>query len=203
MKKFTNKKRLELAVIFGLICAVMMSFSHFDAACEDLRTNVLRLHIIANSDSEADQNIKLKVRDAILSETSQLFDTNTDLNGALNSARNSLPEFEKTALRVLEENGFEYSAKAEIGDSYFETREYDDFTLPAGTYKSLIIRLGDAKGKNWWCVVFPGVCIPAASKSELTDSVTEESAAVAEDSQRYIMQFKAVEIYEKLKKIIK
>ena len=143
MKKFTNKKRLELAVLFGLICAVMMSFSHFDAACEDLRTNVLRLHIIANSDSEADQNIKLKVRDAILSETSQLFDTNTDLNGALNSARNSLPEFEKTALRVLEENGFEYSAKAEIGDSYFETREYDDFSLPAGTYKSLIIRLGD------------------------------------------------------------
>ena len=97
-------------------------------------------------------------------------------------------------------HAFLYGAEASVGDSYFETREYEDFTLPAGNYRSLIIRLGSAEGKNWWCVVFPGVCVPAASDARLSDSTCEESASIAEHPKKYEIRFKAVEIYEDIKK---
>ena len=101
----------------------------------------------------------------------------------------------------MEGGGVGYGAAAEIGNSYFETREYDTFTLPAGNYRSLIIRLGKAEGKNWWCVVFPAVCIPAAAPgAELSDSTSEASAEIAEHPQKYIMRFKAVEIFEDFKR---
>ena len=198
-----NRTAAEFAVIFGLLCAIFTSFSRFNAVCDDLRSNVLRMHIIANSDSEEDQNLKLKIRDRILSETSLIFDRDTDLNEAVKITKDKLPELEATANEVIKENGFNYTATVSVGDSYFETREYEDFTLPAGTYRSLIIRLGKAEGKNWWCVIFPGVCLPSASDSHLSDTVRDESAKVAEHPQKYVMRFKTVEIYEDLKKIIK
>ena len=100
------------------------------------------------------------------------------------------------------ENGFNYDAVAYVEEKYFDTRVYDEFTLPAGYYPSLVIELGEAKGKNWWCVVFPTVCIPAASKGDLSDSVNAESANMAKQGSRYIMRFKTVEIYEKIKNFI-
>ncbi len=196
------KKRIQLSVLFGLICAILLSMSHFNVLCDDLRHNVLRLHIIANSDSVADQELKLKIRDEILAQTGDMFLGITDLSVAEEKAKNSLAPFESIANSVIEENGFDYKANAYLGDSYFETRHYDDFTLPAGNYRSLIINLGESKGKNWWCVIFPTVCIPAASKGELTDSVSAESADVATHSNQYIMRFKTVEIYEKIKKFV-
>ena len=126
----------------------------------------------------------------------------TNLKKAEEQAAERLNEFCETAERVLSENGFSYGASAEIGDSYFETREYEDFTLPAGNYRSLIIRLGEAKGKNWWCVIFPAVCIPAASDASLSDSTSNTSAEIAEHPQKYVMRFKTVEIYEDLKKFL-
>ncbi|MGN0492405.1 MAG: stage II sporulation protein R [Acutalibacteraceae bacterium] len=201
-KKLFSRRAAELSVLLGLLCAVFASMAHFEAACDDLRQNVLRLHIIANSDSAEDQAVKLLVRDKILEEASDLFEGETELSRAEKSAEENLERFCETAERVLSENGFSYGARAEMGDSYFETREYEDFTLPAGNYRSLIIRLGDAKGKNWWCVVFPAVCIPAASGAELSDSASDTSAEIAEHPQKYIMQFKTVEIYEDLKKFL-
>lgn len=197
-----SRKSAEAALAFGLICACMLSVSRFNAACDDLRTNVLRLHIIANSDSDEDQELKLKVRDKILEKTGVLFSDSTDLESAEKTVSESLSEFEEIANAVIAENGYDYTAEASLGDSYFETREYEDFTLPAGNYRSLIINLGKGEGKNWWCVVFPAVCIPAASDAELSDTVTEKSAAVAENPQKYILRFKTVEIYEKIKKSI-
>lgn len=198
-----NRRAAEFAVVFGFLCAVFISFSRFNAVCDDIRGNVLRMHIIANSDSEEDQGLKLKIRDRILSETSLIFDKDTDLEKAVKITKDKLPELEKIANEVIKENGFDYTANATVGDSYFKTREYDDFTLPAGTYKSLILRLGRAEGKNWWCVIFPGVCLPSATDSHLSDTVRDESAAVAEHPQKYVMRFKTVEIYEDLKKFIK
>lgn len=200
-KKLISRKAAEVSVFFGLLCAVFMSAAHFEAACDDLRANVLRLHIIANSDSEADQALKLEVRDRILRETEDIFKNSTSVADAERAVSANLERFESTALSVIEENGFGYSADAYVGNSYFETREYEDFTLPAGNYRSLIIRLGEGKGHNWWCVVFPTVCIPAASDAELSDSTSETSAEIAEHPQKYVMKFKAVEIYEKIKKI--
>ncbi len=193
------KKRIKLSILFGLISAMLLSVSHFNALCDDLRHNILRLHIIANSDSVADQNLKIQIRDEILNQTSDLFLNVTDLEEAKQKVGNSLDEFEEIANKVITEDGFDYEAVAYLEEKYFDTRVYDDFTLPAGYYPSLIIELGKAEGKNWWCVVFPTVCIPAASKGDLSDSVNEESANIAKQGSRYIMRFKTVEIYEKIK----
>lgn len=196
------KKRLQFAICFGLISAILLSMSHFSAACDDLRQNVLRLHIIANSDGDADQALKLKIRDEILRKTDGLFLKSEGLEDAKNIVSENLLVFEEIANSVIKENGFSYKATASLGNSDFNTRQYDDFTLPAGEYQSLIITLGNGEGKNWWCVVYPTVCIPAAKKGELTDSVKDESAKVAKSKNRFVMRFKAVEIYEKIKNFI-
>ena len=164
---------------------------------------MLRLHIIANSDSSEDQELKLKVRDAILENSPLIFDNCTDLEGAIISAKESLKKIDEISNRVIKENGFSYSCVSFVGDSYFETREYEDFTLPAGTYKSLIVKIGEADGHNWWCVVFPAVCLPAASDASLSDSATVAASSIAENPQRYVMKFKTVEWYEDIKKRFK
>ncbi len=201
-KKFKISFRtFNVSLLCGLLCAVFMSLASFDASCEDLRTNVLRLHIIANSDSAADQNLKLKIRDQILAESGNLFDGITDTDEAVLRAEQNLALYRDIADRVIAENGFSYKSEVFLGESYFETRVYDDFTLPAGYYKSLIVKVGEAKGKNWWCVIFPQMCIPAA-KADLSLTVEEKSKEIAEQQNRYIMRFKIVEIYEKIKKSI-
>lgn len=199
------RKNIEVAVCLALISAIVLSFAHFDAACEDLRKSVLRLHIIANSNTAADQQIKLKIRDEILKNSNTLFEDCDDLDSAILSAKTNIEDINKIANKVLKENGFSYTASARIGDSYFETREYEDFTLPAGTYKSLIVDLGKAEGKNWWCVVFPKVCLGASSedKAKLSDSAAEESAEIAESKEEYKVKFKIVEWYEDFKKKFK
>ena len=148
-KQLSKRNTAELAVLMGLIFTAVMSFARFDAACEDLRQNVLRLHIIANSNSEADQAVKLLVRDRILEETADIFSGAAGLNEAEKRAAENLCNIAECAEETLKANGFGYGAAAEIGNSYFETREYESFTLPAGNYRSLIIRLGKAEGKNW------------------------------------------------------
>lgn len=191
-------KNIELGVLVGFIFAVILSFAGFDSACDNLRSSVLRLHIIANSDEAADQEVKLKIRDAILKAT-DVFDTCTDLNEALEKAASNIDTFKATAERVLKENGFDYNVSVSVGDSQFDTRDYDGFSLPAGTYKSLIITLGEGKGHNWWCVLFPAVCVPSARNTSLDKSASKRSTEIAEHKERYVMDFKLVEWYEKIK----
>lgn len=198
-----SKKAIHLSLLFGTLCAIFASFAHFNVACDDLRTNVLRLHIIANSNSQEDQAIKLKIRDALLGESENIFCCAENIEQAITTAQNQTEKIEKLANGVLKENNFKYSACVKVDDSFFETRDYDNFTLPAGTYKSLIINLGDAKGKNWWCVIFPEVCLPAATDTSLNDTTTDESANIAYNPKRYKMKFWTVELYEDLKNLIK
>ena len=198
-----SKKAFEWALVFGFICSVFWSMASFDANCEELRDNVLRLHIVANSDSKADQELKLKIRDEILKKSETLFEKSTDLNSALKKAEENLARYEEIANRVIKEQGFSYSATAKIGKRFFETRVYDDFTLPAGEYDALIVELGEGVGKNWWCVIFPGVCVPTDKEASLKDSVGEKSAKIAENPKPYKMRFKSVEIYEKIKRKFK
>lgn len=197
------RKNIESGVLIGLIFAVVLSIARFDTACHDLRSNVLRLHIIANSDSEADQTLKLRVRDAILEGSELIFEDCTDLDSAAAAAKSQTDTIADIANSVIEESGLGYSARASVEDCYFETREYEDFTLPAGTYKSVVVRLGKARGKNWWCVVFPAVCLPAASDADLSDTVGSAGTEIAENPQRYVMKFKAVEWYEDIKHYFK
>lgn len=193
-----KRKNIELALLFGLICAMALSMARFDAACDDLRGGVLRLHIRANSDSAEDQAVKIAVRDALLEETDEIFSADTELSEAEDSARKNIARLTAAANRVLAENGFDYLATVIVGDAYFETRGYEDFTLPAGTYCSLIVKLGSGEGKNWWCVVFPAICVPAA-QARLEDGVPQTACEVAKQPQRYTVRFKTVEIIEDLK----
>lgn len=199
--KTNIRKNIELGVLFGLICAIILSFSRFEVRCDELRQGVLRLHIIANSNSEADQNLKLAVRDEILKSSVDIFKDCSDVSSACITAEAQLDTINEIANTVIKKNGFDYEATASVGDSYFDTREYENFTLPAGTYKSLIVNLGEGKGKNWWCVVFPCVCVPSASEASLSDGVSDEAADTAKNASKYKMKFKTVEIYEEIKKI--
>lgn len=198
-----SKKALEWGLIFGFICSVFCSFADFDASCEDLRHNVLRLHIVANSNSEKDQTLKLEIRDRILEESQSLFETEKDLDSAIATTKDNLKTYEKIANDVISEAGFDYKAEAKIGKAFFETRVYEDFTLPSGEYDSLIINLGDANGKNWWCVVFPSVCLPTENKASLDISVGKKGCEIAQNGERFKAKFKTVEIYEKIKKAIR
>ena len=124
MKKIT-RKNIEIGVLFGLICAIVLSFSHFEARCDQLRRNVLRLHIIANSDTPADQALKLAVRDEILKNSMDIFKNCDDVTTACSIAETQLQNISGIANSVIKEKGFNYSAVASVGDAYFETREYD------------------------------------------------------------------------------
>ena len=126
-----------------------------------LRGSVLRLHIIANSDSDEDQRLKLCVRDELLRRGDELFECSDDLEDAEACASGKLPEIKEIAENVLRENGCNDKVDAEIVDMMFDERTYGDITMPAGNYRALRITIGEAKGHNWWCVMYPPLCIPA------------------------------------------
>ena len=168
-----------------------------------LAEKVVRLHVLANSDSEEDQALKLKVRDAVLEQASE------PLRGADSQAEASrrltdiLPELEETARAVITANGYDYSVRAELAETSFPTKEYDGFALPAGEYLALRVLIGEAAGQNWWCVVFPPLCTAAASDvptvaldAGLTD---QEVALIMEADEGYILKFKSVELWQTLK----
>ena len=195
-------KKIRVSVAVALIICVMLSLVGFDSKCDDLRNNVLRLHILANSDSTADQNLKLAVRDAILATGCVEFESCTNLEEALKCAEESLENFKCVAEDTVKEYGYDYKIEVLLDKTYFNTRVYDDFTLPAGFYNALVVKIGKAEGKNWWCVMFPAICVPAATDAELSDSVESDSADIALNADKYQIRFKAVEIYQYFKKIV-
>lgn len=180
MKNHRTFRRLDAALICGLLLSMLLtSLAGFGRQCGQVRQEVLRLHILANSDSAADQAVKLRVRDAVLDETEGLFSSAGTLEDAVASAAENLPAIEETARRVLEEEGYSYPVKAELTRMYFDTREYGETTLPAGEYQALRLSLGEAGGKNWWCVMFPPICVPAAGwPGEETSGTAEEDRAL-------------------------
>ncbi len=197
------RKNIEFGILFGLVCAVLLSFARFETRCDELRQGVLRLHIVANSDSDTDQNLKLAVRDEILKNSTDIFKDCDSVDQAITTAGDNIEVIYAIANNVLKREGFTYKAKVSVGERYFDTRVYDDFTLPAGNYTSLIVDLGEAAGKNWWCVVFPCVCVPSAKNASLSDSVSSCAADTAENAPQYEIKFKTVELYEKFKNFFK
>ncbi len=193
-------KKLELSVLIALVLTIAFtSFTGFARRCEDISGKVLRLHVIANSDSDADQGVKLMIRDKILDECGALLFNNPDKQDAKKTISQNLEQIEITANRLLAENGFDYTAHASIENKYFNTREYDEVTLPAGNYDALCIRLGKAQGKNWWCVVFPPMCLPAAcEEEELSEVLNGDELRIVTDKGSYVVKFKLLELYEEL-----
>lgn len=188
----TAKKRFELSIILALIFSVLLSFTSFSACCNEIENGVLRLHILANSDSDKDQALKLAVRDSILENSENIFESASNKEDALENAKENLPKIIGTARKTIKENGYDYSVSGEVEKCYFNTRVYDNFTLPAGYYDAVRIKIGSAKGKNWWCVLFPEVCISASAN--LKDTLSDGSVEKIENPQNYKVKFKVVEI---------
>ncbi len=194
-------KTIEKALALALILTVLFSFTGFAEQCEDIPNRVLRLHVLANSDSEEDQALKLKVRDKILSAGAGMLDTAESREEAESIVAQSLPELQAAAEEEIKNQGYDYPVKVELTRMYFTTRQYETVTLPAGNYSALRVTIGEAKGKNWWCVMFPPMCLPAAEESAELQEVLNPSQMeiVTGNSGGYEIKFKSVEIYEQIK----
>ncbi len=187
------------ALALALVAALCISLCGFSGECSQIRERVLRLHVLANSDSEEDQQLKLKVRDTVVETAAGLFDTVTDKDGAIAQVEQMLPEIVAAAQQRVYDEGYDYEVKAELCHMYFTTREYETVTLPAGMYDALRITIGEGAGRNWWCVVFPPMCVSAASESaELSDVLDEEQVEIVTEPQQYEVRFKVVEIFEEI-----
>ncbi len=198
------KKDILLALICALVFTMVLSLAGFTEKCNTLRDRVLRLHILANSDSEQDQAIKLMVRDRLLELSEGLYDTLDTKEQAIEITKSNREKLIAAAEETIRNAGGNEAVDISIGKAYFNTRVYENYTLPAGEYNAVCVKIGKAKGKNWWCVMFPSICIPAASAShDLEEAVDPDAAEIAKNAPRYEMRFKAVEIYESVREKLK
>ena len=171
---------------------------------EELSDKLIRMHIIANSDSEEDQMLKLKVRDAVNDYFSLCLSECKNKNDAADIITDNYDKIEAVVKNTIDSYGAGYDVSVSLSDEYYPTRHYDEFSLPAGKYTSLQIKLGDADGKNWWCVVFPPLCTASIMDTELADVglTDEEIAFIKIDSDGTVFKFKVLELISLLKEKI-
>lgn len=195
MKTF---KRLTLLIFLLINFIIISAVSYVSAVSENISNSVFRLHVIANSDSDEDQNLKYIVRDNLLNYMNTLTENITSRDAAIQIAKKHEDDFYDIAKKTIEENGYNYDVKIEIGNSYFPTKYYGDISLPAGYYDSLKVEIGNASGQNWWCVMFPPLCfvdmstgiVPDASKQTIKENLAEEEYALISDSTSANINFK-------------
>lgn len=198
---FSGKIRISIAI--GIVTAVIFSICSFAKTSEEIRSDVLRLHVIANSDSSVDQNLKLRLRDYILEEGEDIFDGSVNVENAVKKIEPKLAELEKSAETFVKNVGFDYDVKITLSNEYFTTRTYESVTLPAGKYLALRVVIGSGEGHNWWCVMFPPMCVPAADKKDEIENVfTDKEIKLVESKPKYEPRFKVVEIYEQIRETI-
>ena len=205
-RKRDRLRRWELALLLAAAVSALWG-TRLDAEQAALAERVVRLHVLANSDSEEDQALKLKVRDAVLARAAEALEGTESREEACRRLTDILPELEKTAKAVISANGYDYGVRAELAETAFPTKDYNGFSLPAGEYLALRVLIGEAAGQNWWCVVFPPLCTAAASDvpavaldAGLTD---REVALITEADEGYVLKFKSVELWQALKARLK
>ncbi len=193
-------RKIESAVIIGLVLSLVFNIAGFASDCEDIRENVLRLHVIAASDSEEDQSLKLKVRDTVLKAGADIFDGSVNVENALEKLTPQLEKLELAAENTVKENGFDYDVSVTLSREFFTTRTYENVTLPAGKYLAVRVVIQKGEGQNWWCVMFPSLCLPAAKvDTQIDDVLNENGVRIVEKNPRYEPRFKIVEWIEKFK----
>lgn len=196
---------LFLLFIFIVVCAN----SYVSAVSSNISSSVFRLHVIANSDSSNDQSLKLIVRDKVLDYMNSLVDTNvSSKEEIMRIVSDNLEMFKSIAQDTVYDNGYDYPVNVEIGNFSFPTKTYGDISLPAGYYDALRVSIGEANGKNWWCVMFPPLCfvdvssgvVPEDSKETLEESLSdEEYELISGSSTEFEVKFKLVEFFENFK----
>ena len=197
---------IEIALFVGIAAALLWGIGAVRTQ-QEISDKVVRLHVVANSDSEEDQALKLRVRDAILARTTALLEASEDRSEAEGLIRGQLLELEDIAVREITAAGYDYSVEARLAELDFPSREYESFTLPAGNYLALQVVIGEGEGKNWWCVVFPPLCTAAAAEvpaSALAAGFSEEEVRlITEEDRGYVLKFKTLEWLEMLKEKLK
>ncbi len=188
------------AACIGFVLTVIYSFIPFQASCADVTRDSFRLHILADSDSREDQALKLRVRDRLLKETGELFSSAKSKDEAIRLTAQKLQSLANTAYDEVRRSGYDYTVKAEITNMYFTTRRYKSYTLPSGMYDALRITIGSGKGHNWWCVMYPSLCVTAAENQDerAREAFDDGEYRVVHDEQPEY-KFKIIEIFEKLR----
>lgn len=200
------KKFIILSILFFLYVSISV-FSYVNAVSCDLSKSLFRLHVIANSDSAEDQNLKYIVRDNIISYMKTLTENAKSKEETINLVSDHLSDFEDIANKTIKDNGFDYKAKVSIGNFNFPTKKYGDISFPAGYYDALKIQLGNSNGQNWWCVLYPSLCfidvssgfVPDDSKETLESTLNEEEYKLISDTndQSIKIKFKLIELFNK------
>lgn len=171
----------------------------FTSQCESLSNELFRLHILANSDAEYDQELKLKVRDKILEYTDGLYDNCETKEETIKVTKEHLNDILTVAQKEVFNNGYHYTVRGEITNMYFNTRTYSKFTIPSGQYDALRITIGEGEGHNWWCVMYPSFCMGESSDLENSNLADNEKELISGDD--YKIKFQVVEWFEKLKEL--
>ena len=198
MKTYKSTLLIKSALI-AFVLTVIYSVIPFQAVCAEIPNDVFRFHILANSDTEEDQALKLKVRDKVLEKTKILFDTANSKSDAEKFVKANLETIEEIAQNEVYKNGYNYPVKAEIVNMHFDTRYYESYTLPAGMYDALRITIGNAKGHNWWCVMYPSICISSEeSQDEAAKETFNDNQYDIVKNEKYEYKFKVVELFERL-----
>lgn len=191
-------KLLIKSACIAFVLTVIYSVIPFEAQCSELSQDVFRLHILANSDSEADQSLKIKVRDEVLDYTEDLFNSANSKEEAESIISDNLQSISNVAYQTVLDNGYDYVVTAEITNMYFTTRYYEGYTLPSGMYDALRITIGEGEGHNWWCVMYPSICISSAEdkESKAKEALDDDKYNIVCNEQ-YQYKFKVVEMFEK------
>lgn len=182
MKKGRIIFLILLFAVTGVLMALYRQSMEKQQIQKDIAKEILRLHVVANSDSEEDQALKLEVKETIVTYLRGIMSDASSVEEAREEIQKRLPEIEEIATEKMEAEGYAYEADATLGECYFPVKEYGDMTFPAGDYEALKVNLGDSAGKNWWCVMYPTLCfvdstyqiVPEESKEKLKGCLTEE-----------------------------
>lgn len=193
-------KRGIRALCGGLALCMLLSLCGFAEECDGIRDSVLRLHVLAHSDSAEDQALKLKVRDAVVEASAGMLDGCADAAEAEQRIDDCLERLRQVAQEVVRQEGYTYPVTAERCRTYFTTRQYDNVTLPAGEYEAVRFVIGDGAGKNWWCVLFPPLCVSAATEyAHTSDVLTARQEDIVEHPENYEVRWKLLEWWEALR----
>lgn len=183
-----------LLFLYTTICA----FSYAQNVSTDIANSVFRLHVIANSDSKEDQDLKYKVRDSLINYMNSICSNCENKQDAIKLVTEHKNDFKQIALDTIKANGYSYDVNISIGNFSFPTKDYGDISLPAGFYDALRVEIGEAKGQNWWCVMFPPLCfvdvtsgiVPDESKQTIKDNLSNEEYDLISDSNSPDIKFK-------------
>lgn len=186
------------ALICALALTAVFSVVSFGASANGVRGGCIRLHILANSDSDEDQALKLKVRDALLYSGEKIFSGTVSAQEAGAELEKSKDKLKSAAREVIAGEGYQYDTDIYICDEYFTTRSYEDYTLPAGRYRAVKVVIGEGKGRNWWCVMFPPLCLPGFCETEPEAYLTENGSKLIQEKPELEPRFMIVEWFEKL-----